>query len=397
MPFSFRRLQDSHASAIEIDKPIPFTLRPNQLNEVNYHQLVIRYQANDISPPPEIYITKSFDYSAGGGSDKTDYNHSGQVQIDDGYRAIHGTIGVAGNIWESNSTVDVVLGNRSHRFQAMGLSVWSTGLSSETDSIPFAINTWRYSDIAIAGEVKCQRTERALMKWRLNTHTKLTNAYKAKLAEYEEKLAELELQAGVSIEGTHPGLNIELMKDELKKNCISILTEQHFDLFDAIDTASNGMAQIDIDENQAEGPYVRFFEQAFEWEHLTWITYPYFWGRKNQWSERISYEDSDPLFNQFLKSGYCRVSVPARPGFEGAIDHFVNFGEIWNGGPLPIISNPLFLPIADEIAERLDRPGEEIAQGDSWKVRIPTTLVRLRDDDKLPKWKQNAAGEWVEH
>jgi len=88
--------------------------------------------------------------------------------------------------------------------------------------------------------------------------------------------------------------------------------------------------------------------------------------------------------------------VPARPGFEGAIDHFMTYGEIWNGGPLPAISNPLYLPIADEIAERLDRPGDEFPEGDPWTVRIPTTLVHLRPDDKLPKWKQNDEDEWIE-
>jgi hypothetical protein len=187
------------------------------------------------------------------------------------------------------------------------------------------------------------------------------------------------------------------MNDEIKKHCITIMTEQHFDLFDAVQTGSYNVPQIDLFENAAEGPYVRFFEQAFEWEQMTWLTYPYFWGRKSMWYDRISYEDVDPVFNQFLKAGYCRAVVPVRPGFEGALDHFMTFGEIWNGGPLPAISNPLYLPIADEIAERLDRPGEEIPQGDPWLVRIPTTLVHLRPDDKLPVWKQDpVSGEWVE-
>jgi hypothetical protein len=230
----------------------------------------------------------------------------------------------------------------------------------------------------------------------METHAKLTTAYKARLSEYEEKLAALEVQAGVAIRGRNPLLNLELMNDELKKHCITILTEQHFDLFNAIETGANGVAQINLFENAAEGPYVRFFEQAFEWEQMTWLTYPYFWGRKSQWRERIAYEDVDPVFNQFLKAGYCRIAVPVRPGFEGAIDHFMTYGEIWNGGPLPPISNPLYLPIADEIAERLDRPGDEIPQGNPWLVRVPTTLVHLRADDQLPKWGQDVNGNWVE-
>jgi hypothetical protein len=274
--------------------------------------------------------------------------------------------------------------------------MWITTLNDETESIPLGFITNDLADIAVGIEIKCKRTDYAYRKWQLDTHAKLMDAYQAKLADYEERLAALELQAGVEIEGKNPGLNLEIMKDELKKNCISILTDQHFDLFDAIDAGTNGLAQINLYENEAEGPYVRFFEQAFEWEHITWLTYPYFWGRKNKWEERIAYDDPDPLFNQFIKAGYCRAVIPVRPGFEGAIDHFMTFGEIWNGGPLPAISSDLYLPIADEIAERLDRPGDEIPQGDPWEVSVPTNLVKLRPDDQLPRWEKDEDGNWNE-
>jgi hypothetical protein len=201
----------------------------------------------------------------------------------------------------------------------------------------------------------------------------------------------------VAIRGRNPVANDITIRRELQKNCLSILTDQHFDLFDAVvDSSVNGLPQIDVAEAAAEGAYVRFFEQAFEWEHMSYITYPYFWGSKDQWDERLGYEDPDPAFADFLQAGFARVTVPARLGFEGAIDHYLTFGEIWNGGPLPIISSPLYLPIADELAERLDRPGDEVAQGDPWTVRVPTNLVKLRADDKLPQWEQDASGDWVE-
>jgi len=388
-------MQSAHASETALTKPPEFTLQPDQVTEGNYAYWVKLYGATDVAPPPEVYATVGHDFSAGGGDDKTDYNHSAQLTVPEGYQAIQGTIGLVTNIWESSGSTDVVLGRRVKR---MGGSewVWTTSLDDERGAVPFGLNTFRISDIAAAAEVKCQRTARALRTWAADTHAKLTNAYRARLAEYEETLAALELQAGVAIEGQNPALNLELMRDELKKHCLSIFTNQHFDLFDAVDTGYYGLPQVDVFEAAGEGAYVRFFEQAFEWEHLTWVTYPYFWGRKSEWAERIHYEDPDPLFNQFLKAGYCRVSVPARPGFEGAIDHFMAFGELWNGGPLPPVSSPLYLRIADELAERLERPGDEIPQGEPWTVRLPTTLVRLRPDGTLPKWKQNAEGEWVE-
>lgn len=113
------------------------------------------------------------------------------------------------------------------------------------------------------------------------------------------------------------------MRNEIKKNCISILTDQHYDMFDAIDTSSFGLPQIDLYQNEAQGSYVRFFEEAFEWEEMTWLTYPYFWGRKSQWANRltgVSISDPDPVFQDFLQSGYCRAVAPVRPGFETAVD-----------------------------------------------------------------------------
>lgn len=388
-------LQSAHASAVSVTKPTVFFLQPDQVTEANYGYWVRSYGATDVQPPPDVYTTVAHDYSAGGGDDKTDYNHSARLTVPDGYRAVHGTVGIVSNTWEAAASSDVVLGRRTQRIGG-GVRLWATALDDEQGAVPFALNTWRLSDVAVAIEVKCQRTTHAMRRWAADTHAKLTNAYRARLAEYEEKIAALELQAGVVIEGRNPAANLEIIGDELKKHCVSILTDQHFDLFGAVDTGYHGLPQVDVHEAAGEGAYVRFFEQAFEWEHMTWVTYPYFWGRKQHWAERITFEDPDPMFNQFLKSGFCRVSVPARPGFEGAIDHFITFGELWNGGPLPAISSALYLPIADEIAERLDRPGEEVPQGDPWTVRIPTTLVTLRADDRLPRWEQADDGTWAE-
>ncbi|WP_405982889.1 hypothetical protein [Streptomyces sp. NBC_00158] len=394
--FLIHTLQSAHGSAVHVDKPPAFTLKAHKITETNYHYWVQQYKATDVVPPPERYLTKSFDFKAGGGDSRTNYNHSGQITIDEGYEAFQGSVAYICNIWEGKHFLDVAVGRRTHRFAPADNWVWITMLDGETSSIPVAVDTFRLSQVAVAVEVKCRRTERAMEKWRAETHGKLMTAYSARLAEYEEKVAALTLEAGVAIEGRNPAANQELIAHELRKNCVSILTKQHFDLFDATYAPPGQIPQIDVDEAEAEGAYVRFFEQAFEWEHLTWVAYPYFWGRKDQWDERLAYDDPDPLFNQFLKAGFCRVTVPARLGFEGAIDHFMNFGELWKGGPLPTVSSPLYLPIADEIAERLDRPGDEIPQGDPWTVRIPTNLVRLRADDRLPRWVQNADGEWVE-
>lgn len=392
--FLIDAMNKAHNSSVTLQKPAVFSLTPGEISEQNYKYWVKVTEATDVTPPPEPYKTKSADFKAGGGDDKANYNHAGQITIDEGYQAIHGSVVVLKNVWNTGTaSVDVALGARTQRLSGWS---WSTNLDNERDSIPFAVDSFKCSQIAVAIEVKCQRTDRAVEKWRLETHAKLLLAYKAQLADYEEKLALLQMQAGVAIQGRNPLTNQRIIETEFKKNCISIITDQHYSAFNAISYPSSGLGEIDVDEAASEGAFVRFFEQAFEWEQMTYVTYPYFWGRKSKWADRIAFEDADPVFEDFLQAGYCRVSVPARPGFEGAIDHYLTFGEIWNGGPLPAISSPLFLPIADEISERLNRPGDEVPQGDPWLVRIPTNLVRLRPDASLPKWSKGPDGEWVE-
>lgn len=396
--FLIEAMASTHAAMVELTQPIPFSLNPTSVTETNYAKWVSEYGATDVNPPPEPFRTKSYHFGVGNAEAHKNFTNTAAIAIDDGYQAIEASVGSGFNLSHGLACVDVCVGRRPMRFDYRHNFVWVTPLDNERDSLPFTLKTWEVTDVVVSVEVLTKRTDRAMLKWRLETHAKLMTAYRARLSEYEEKLATLQVQAGIAISGRNPGLNLELVRDELKKACLTIVTEQHFDAFGAIETCpTNGLPQLDLAQTPNEGAFVRFFEQAFEWEHMTWITYPYFWGRKDKWVDRIGFDDADPAFNQLLKAGFCRVSVPARPGFEGAIDHFLMWGELWDGGPLPTISSPLFLPIADEIAERLGRPGDEQPEGKPWPVRLPTTLVHLRADDKLPKWKQDAAtGEWVE-
>ncbi len=84
-----------------------------------------------------------------------------------------------------------------------------------------------------------------------------------------------------------------------------------------------------------------------------------------------------------------------RPGFERAVGYFLDSGKIWNGGDLPWIGSGLYVSIIDEIRERDDAPGDETPSGDPWDVRLPTSLVILRQEAGLPAWEKNDASEWV--
>ncbi|KAH7303556.1 hypothetical protein B0I35DRAFT_364718 [Stachybotrys elegans] len=394
--FLIQAMTQAATQAPTLEKPPSFPLWPIDVTETNYGYWVNMYRATDVKPPPPDYVTVSDAFVLGNLKPENGAVHNGTITIDQHYEAVHAKIGITFAFWEDNALIDVIVGSGFQRATpSSGAMVYTVSLGRERTSIPWAVSGFRISSLAVTVAVHCVATEDATNEWKADTHAKLLTAYKARMQEYDEKLATLQMQAGIVIQGRNPAANAVSIKQELKKNCISIITGQHYDDFNSIINSPMYGPRINLYEAEGEGEYVRFFEQAFEWENMMYVMYDYFWGRKNTWGDKLVIEDTDPEFEQFLKAGFCRVQVPARPGFEAAIDHFMTFGELWNGGPLPAISSPLFLPIADEIAERAQKPGNEVPQGAPWKVRIPTSLVKLRQDDKLPKWKKNADGEWV--
>ncbi len=114
-------------------------------------------------------------------------------------------------------------------------------------------------------------------------------------------------------------------------------------------------------------------EQVFEWNLMSYNFYPFYWGNRDDWSSLYQFETNDPVFRSFMQAGMARVIVTVKPGFEDAIMHYMKFGQIWNGGQMPIIGDPLYLSIVDELKE------QEYVVEDTWETVLPTNLVALQN------------------
>ncbi len=148
--------------------------------------------------------------------------------------------------------------------------------------------------------------------------------------EYEEAISGDELFGSIDIQGKNPIENQKIILNELKRQVITQLTGQTYDGFDAMreNVGEYGYPQQDVDEAWSEGQYVRFVEQAFEWENLQYLFYPYYWGKKKGWPINSQLEDTDPLFKDFLQAGSCRLNVAVRPGFEASVNTFLSTGKL---------------------------------------------------------------------
>jgi len=141
-----------------------------------------------------------------------------------------------------------------------------------------------------------------------------------------------------------------------------MITGKYFEDFNAMQTnpSEQEWPGIDFAEAEAEGSYIQFFEHAFEWPLMTYLFYPYFWGKREAswkdgptWIDKITnIQDVDPLFEKFLKAGAARITVPVRPGFEEAINNYVSTSVIWDGGEKPTIDDPLYVSIVEEIQQQ---------------------------------------------
>ncbi|MFM0389281.1 hypothetical protein [Paraburkholderia dipogonis] len=375
-----------------LEKPPPFDLTADDISETNYTLWAQKYGVTELEPPPPLTKTISKVFSATVAQDPHESAASELIPIDDGYMATQAFL-QRSMVFYPNHVCHVIVG--ASNFDAF-LPQGYTDLTGETGSVAFGYFAYKVELLAGSVEIYCQRTDRGLQVWKLKTHAAILQGYEAKLQAYQQALAEASAATGVQIAGRNPIFNATLVALELRKQCLTLITGQQFDSFGALELSSEGYAQPNLAATESQMPYVRFFEQAFEWEHMMYFYYPYFWGWKGAWKNHMLLDDADPAFADFLRAGAARVVVPVRLGFDEAVVHYLESptGEIWNGGPPPNISgdpNSLYLPIIKEIQDATGAPGDETPVDKPWPVRLPTTLVRIRPNNDLPTW--NKVGE----
>ncbi len=347
------------------------------LTRSNYHQWVSMYEVMEAtSPPDEFYTTaKSYSMSYQPGANLWNDKHYSDLTVKQGYEAIIGKLNLKFSSG-SGRYIHGFLGNRSW-YGSTGFQTTLT-LDKERDIVPLAFRG-KFGEYAMTVEVKCQLTEEGYNKWRIDTYNAIVQGYQRQLEAYESAAAALDIEAGINIEGQNPLYNRKTIEDELKKWSIGFMTGKYFTEFDAMKRAANAYPELDYAEAEKEGKEIRFFEQAVEWQNMTYKFYPYFWGAKNRWTVLKSLDDSDSLFRDFLRSGAVRVVFPVRPEFTAAILHYLDTQEIWEGEDLPVIGDDLYVSIIDEIKDA-ETNSDAIPVGDPWETTVPTSMVMITDD-----------------
>lgn len=405
------------------------------ITRANYLALAATYGALQLPPPPDIFLTKRVRLAHGTGAEtdegKSKSGVSAEVEVPAGYSPILArssilatsdetfgfSVQIGGTIinYAKSQFSEVSIGTGGHKkywiSETFGQSI-STHLSMNNLAAEqlLYIDVYGYESASYVMHTDvqfyalydpAQLEYDVVSAWKQEVYQKLAEAYAEALLRYQQDLAmetaEAEARSADTVDfGAPPAVNQKLIVTELKKHCLAIIRNEHCG---GLGTDHTGEPpQFDLDDAQDDGETIRFLEHAFEWSQLQYVFYPYFWSRPRAdlsgWSDRFLARNGDYTMEEFLKAGYARVVVPVREGFKEAAGFFVETGEVFAGLGEPDITDPLYLSIIDELAERAEAPQDEIPVGEPWETRLPTAAVVVRRSQTLPSWVRRPDTDW---
>jgi hypothetical protein len=241
--------------------------------------------------------------------------------------------------------------------------------------VPVAVKFYNYHVGAVTVSIKCQLTKEAKQQWQIETFNAIIAAYEDRLKEYNDKIAELNAIQTQKIK-TNPLFYRQIENTVLRKNCIEYMISHAAlgkESFITGATYKDSRVKYDDPNLETYAAKVKFFEQAFEWNLMSYYFYPFYWAKKENWKALYNVDEvDDAVFRSFLQSGMARVIITVRPGFEEVVNWYMATGQIWNGGQVPTMNDPLFVSIVKELQE----PTGEVEQ--TWESRVPTSLTVIQ-------------------
>lgn len=393
-PAEYHLLTKSANAASATDVPLiqPFDPRTNSFGsldpirnsahilESNYHQWAAVYGAT-VNPAPDKNLTLSKTLTKP--EDGKAWHESSivkeQLVIPEGYGIDKIFISLGGERPEEWSHVVVSAAGHISKYWNSSLTKWLfTGAYATPElvriqgELPLSADFIGFKGGTVSFTVKLIRKHSLMEEWQLDTFNAIMSAYDDRLQDYKDGLAELRARQGILM-GDNPAFYRRIENTVLKKNCISYLTGDGY--LGQDHTVGSETTNHQVNLTAAMDKYaasVKFFEQAFEWNLMSYNFYDYFWGNRDRWEELYNTDNDDALFRSFLRSGMARVVVTVRPGFEEAVMYYIRTGLIWNGGAVPLLDDEMYLSIVEELSE------SEYVLEDSWETRVPSTLTLIQ-------------------
>jgi hypothetical protein len=390
-------------------RPAKFTVPVDKLSLFNWSYYATGHQATGVDAPPQsqVIVTEPFGrqapdpFSTELNANTLEIGETRITRIPKGYKATKYRL-VAEASGYTPFILRAIIGSKTVAIDGTwDGQVFSGKLDGEVESLPVGliadgngVNP-SISTLSIGIEIICEPTDEAISAWQTKAHGLILAANQRRITDYEERVANRDATARLQLQSLSTDRKAAIIQSELKRTTLAVLTNQNFSEFNANRVDSLGFPYPDAAATTALSAYIRFFEQAVEWEHIECAFFPYFWGSRSSWVSKILNSETNPIFSSFLSSGAARVVLPIRPGYEVAFEHFLNTGKTPTTDELLDVGGPLWVSLVSQMRHQGAEDRSEVAVGDPWEFRLASDLVRARRDGLLPKWTLNA-GSWVE-
>ena len=355
---------------ISLEPPIT----PDKLNlksyadvtKENYPQLATMY---DIQPPPieEKIMPMAF-------KDGEPINLK-EISIPEGYSAHSACIaGVFSGVTELTGFV----GKKTFTLTPSLNQIDSLEMNQEDSAIAVCVmcNTEQADKkYGVTIEVKCTLTTEKYQVWQIKTYNTILEAYRQQKAEYYEGSRVIKTEIG----SHNPLENRQIENNEFKKGCTKQLLKQHFQLV--------GTSQ---DTALAQLRYIQFFEQAFEWDEISYQFPPLLQDQET--SKKFTatalnhYSGTDSIFTNFLQAESARVLLPVRHNYTMQVLYYLSSGTIWPGENSLTPTYEKYVSLVNEvkILPKTDCESQYVSK--PWEITIPTSMIMLQDSSKLPQF-----------
>lgn len=367
----------------------------------------------EIDPYPEpLFTGVAFSQSADASAHNNFYAETKDIDVPDGYVPVEGWIAVRARGEGNTPLIGVTIGDVSKQYKTDNIKADAVPTSAEYFTFPLpqgptlkklqaAVALDDYSTFAISVLIHCRPSPAKLDTWRHSAYAAIRSAYDARLGEWREYQSQVDFEKPdytARLFGKNPESSRVLARTELQRCVIEVFRNQSLD-YDLVreGTTADPIPRTEFASLSDTAPEILFLSQAFEWSNMTFVLYPYFFGRRNEWPFKLGLADTDANLIEFLKAGAARVQVPVRPGWEAAVDHYMITREPFFGQGMPEIGDPLYLPYLDEARDAMgaSQVGTHRPTLD-FDVTVPTDLVVARDGGRmdvdggvLPAWEKS--------
>ncbi len=243
------------------------------------------------------------------------------------------------------------------------IEIPKTALENYT-KVPYSFYTAGHHAGAFNINFELEVTNEFLNAWRSRAISKILQAYEERRREYENQLRSIETNE----HGLNPMFYREMEQNILRKHCIAYMMRNQA-------YAENHLAAgvpVQSQELEDYANLIKFMEQAFEWNIMSYELYPWYWAAQSRQNSKYTLMEGDSTFRAFLRSGMARVLVTVKPGYEEAVSFFMATGLPWNGSDVIGVEDEEFINIINDLREPTAEPE------DTWTTRVPTTLTVIQ-------------------